>query len=317
MWNKAMGRLTACLLILMPGIVHAANVGSGYGESLLVMTTARQAGTGGLALEDPWRQGTQVELGSILMSPGLRWFGLAGQGGIGPGLRGTAEVFTYQSPGSPRTSEMSDGSYGGGSGTVGVGEWAGRGTLLWTFISEGVWRAAVLGRATGLMQRLPDEANVGGALDAGCQAQYLVDTRRALTVWGLVGPLGYGGGRMSVWRVTAGTGWLERIETVPILGRPGGYGAGIEGEGLGEGLLHYGLGALCWLGSPSGEGMTVFLRTGLRFMSGSAQEVQPRGGAGVLWSFSERLGMQFDYAVAPMGALGTCNYATLGVRMLK
>ena len=211
---------------------------------------------------------------------------------------------------------MSDGSYGGADGNVAVGEWAGRGTLLWTFLSEGSWRAAALGRATGLMQRLPDETNLGGALDAGCQAQYLVDTRRALTVWGLVGPLGYDGDRMSVWRVTAGTGWLERVESVPVLGRPGGYGAGFEGEALGEGLLHYGLGALCWLGSPTGEGMTVFLRAGLRFMSGSAQEVQPRGGAGVLWSFSKRLGMQFDYAVAPLGGLGLIQYGSLSLRLI-
>ena len=44
---------------------RAADVGRDFGESLGVLSSARQVGTGGVALEDPWRQGSLVEATTI------------------------------------------------------------------------------------------------------------------------------------------------------------------------------------------------------------------------------------------------------------
>ncbi len=96
----------------------AANVGAGFGESQLALVSARQAGTGGIALEDPWRQGSLVETATMLYVPGPRWVGLAGQGGVGPWLRVGFEGSLVEGPSAPRTLEYADGSLQETSGSA-------------------------------------------------------------------------------------------------------------------------------------------------------------------------------------------------------
>jgi len=307
--------LFVAALLAAPGGGGAAKVGVGYGESLLVLTSARQAGTGGLALEDPWRQGTMVEANSVLYASGLKWVGVGGQGGMGNALRLGGEAFVFQGPSEARTVEFSDGSYGGQSGNASAQEWGGRLEAQWTGLSSGPWRVAALGRASGVWQKLPDAAHMGGALEAGAQAQRVLGTGQAVTAWALAGPLGGGAGYLAAWRVVAGVGWLEKLADGFFLSGPEGYGVGSEGAFLGEGLGQGGAGALYWFGDPSTEGVTLFIRAGMRYQEMSAQVVQPRGGIGILWRGDGMPGFQFDYAMAPLGGLGLTHYVSLGVRL--
>ena len=307
--------LFVALLLAVPGAGRTANVGVGYGESLLVLTSARQAGTGGLALEDPWRQGTMMEANSVLYTSGLKWVGVGGQGGLGSWLRLGGEAFVFQGPSEARTVEFSDGSYGGQSGNTSAQEWGGRLEAQWTGLSAGAWRVAALGRASGIWQKLPDAAHLGGALEAGAQAQRVIGTGQALTAWALAGPLGGGAGYLTAWRVEVGAGWLEKLADGFFLPGPEGYGFGAEGAFLSEGLGQGGAGALYWFGDPSDEGVTLFIRAGVRYQEMSAQVTQPRGGIGILWRGAGMPGFQFDYALAPLGALGLMHYGTLAMRL--
>jgi len=304
------------LLISLPAAVFAGGVGTGFGEEMLVLMSARQAGTGGLAVEDPWREGAQLEASSVVMSGGHNWMGLGLQGRVLPFLRIGGDGFMFQSAKVDRTGEYEDGSFRETGGSVSTQEWGGRLVGQLDLLGEGVWRAAGLVRASGLMQKLPDESHSGGAIEAGGQAMYTGMGSRAITLWALVGPLGGGGGRFSAWQVEAGVGMLEKAPEGQLFKNPEGYGAGLECDFLGEGLVHGGLGAVYWFGRPDSSGLTLSLRGGLRVMSQSAQEVQPRGGLGLLWRWGEHWGIQFDYAYAPMGDLGNLQYATLALRKI-
>ena len=309
-------RLARALLFVLPSLARAGGIGTGYGETLWALTSARQTGTGGIAVEDPWRQGRIVEATTILMQPGPRWAGLSAQGGFGPSLRLGADGFMFQSPTVARTSEFPDGSYAGSQGTVNAQEWGGRVTGQMNVWSQDAWRVAALGLVSGLAQQLPDAHHYGAAVEAGATAQRLLDTAgRALTAWGLVGPLGVaGGGRWFNGELLAGAGYVARLDQ-PMLGRGQGVGTGAEVQVLSEGLLHGGAGAVYWLGDAREAGVTYFLRAGLRYAQASAAPVQPRAGLGVLWRGLKGWGLQFDYAFVPLGDLGVTHYATLGLRL--
>ena len=49
--------LAVVAALVAAGPAPGANIGQGFGETLWALVSARQAGTGGLALEDPWRSG--------------------------------------------------------------------------------------------------------------------------------------------------------------------------------------------------------------------------------------------------------------------
>jgi len=293
---------------------HAANVGGTFGESMLVMTSARQAGTGGVALEDPWRQGSLVEANTILLTSGLRWFGLGYQGGLGQAMRIGGEALAFSTPGSARTLENGDGTYGGRQGTVSAMEWGGRLLGQLSILDTGDWKVAALGRVNGLFQQLPDSTNSGFALEAGAQGQKSLGTGRYLTTWALAGPLGEGAGHGFAAQVTAGAGLLAGYPS-GMTGGAEGYALGAEGQWLVEGLAHGGIGGLYWFGRPNEQGVTFFLRGGVRYAAESAQVIQPRGGLGFLWRTGNQWGIQFDYAIVPIGELGMYHYATIGLRL--
>ena len=60
--------------------------------------------------------------------------------------------------------------------------------------------------------------------------------------------------------------------------------------------------------------LAFFCRAGIKEADESALFWQPHAGVGVLWKRRSGLGIQLDYAVAPLGDLGNCHYATLSVR---
>ena len=301
--------------ILLPAATAmAADIGSGFGENLWVLTSARQAGTGGLALEDPWRSGNLVEATSVMLSPELRWFGLAYQGGLGPALRAGVEGFMFSAPGIPRTTETEGGTFGGQSGTMDVTEWGGRVVGQVQLADTGGWRVGLLGRASGLTQDLGGEGKAGLALEAGVQGRRAIGGGQALTAWGLVGPIGRGASRWFSGQASGGVGLLGGMAQ-GLLGGAEGYGLGVEGNWLAEGLFHGGAGALYWFGRLDQPGMTFFLRGGVRYARMSAQEIQPRAGLGTLWRSESGWGAQFDYAFVPAGELGAYHYGTIGIRL--
>jgi len=303
----------AALLFSLRG-AEAANVGSGFGESVLVLTSARQAGSGGIALEDPWRRGSIIEANSVLLTSGLQWFGGGYQGGLGSTLRLGGEVFVFSPPASVRTFENSDGTFGGNQGTVSAPEWGGRLLGQFSILNTGGWKVAALGRVSGLIQQLPDSSNSGFAIEAGGQGQLGLGGGRFLTTWALAGPLGRGAGLGYAGQVTGGAG-LMAVVPKGLLGGAEGYAIGAEGQWLTEGLMHGGVGGLYWFGKLNAPGATFFLRAGLRYAAQSAQVYQPRGGLGVLWRTKAKWGFQFDYAVVPIGELGMYHYATVGMRL--
>jgi len=306
--------VVAVCLVLCPWS-EAANVGTGFGETLWALTSARQAGTGGLMLEDPWREGAQVEASTVILQPGARWVGLGCQAGVGPALRLGGEGFVFQSATVSRTLELSDGSFGGTQGSVSAQEWGGRVVGQLMVWSRGDWRVAGLGRVSGVFQRLPDVNHVGAMAEGGAVAERLLGSAdQALTAWGLMGPLGWGAGRFSTWQISGGVGWLNKMADGWVFPGAEGCGVGMEGDILGEQLLHGGVGGVYWFGRPDDAGPTLFVRAGIRSMSGTAREVQPRGGVGLLWNWRGGLGLQFDYAVVPLGDLGLLHYGTLSLR---
>jgi len=304
-------------LVLATVSAHAAiasSVGEGYGESLLALTSARQAGSGGVALEDPWRQGQVVEATTALVSAGLQWWGLSVQGGAGPRLRLRFDGYAFTPTDVTGTKETADGSFGGSGGAVGMSEWGAHVTAQLAVVEAGPWRVAGLGRAIGLVQRMPDEQSSGAAVEVGVQAQRVMGSGRALTGWLLAGPVGRGAGRGFAGHVVAGVGLMRQVSE-GLLGGAGGYAVGAEGEALTEGLMHGGLGGVYWVGRLGQVGKTLFLRGGLRSASGTSQAVRPHGGLGILWRMASGWGVQCDLAAAPLGALGLAPCATIGVRM--
>jgi len=293
---------------------RAADVGRDFGESLSVLASARQVGTGGVALEDPWRQGSLVEATTIVLTSGMQWVGFGTQGGAGPALRLAFDGFSFTPSSFTRTIQLPDGGYGGEGGSVGASEWGARITALYTLLDGPPLKVAAIGRTFGIVQRLPDASHVGIAAEAGAQARWAVGVDRALTGWILGGPLGEGAGRPFASQATFGAGYLAQVDH-GLVGGPGGYGTGMEGQYLSSGLPQVGLGFLTWVGRPGMTDLTFSLRLGLRYAAGSAAVIQPRAGLGVLWRLPTGLALQFDYAVVPIGELGWYHYVTLGVRL--
>jgi len=296
------------------GMAAGADIGAGFGERLWTLTSARQAASGGVALEDPWRQGSLVEMSNVLLGPGLQWYGLGYQGGLGETVRIGAEAFLFSAPGITKTLEDSSGYYAGESGKVAASEWGGRVVSQFLVLEKYGWKVAALGRVTGLTQHLPTQNNAGMALELGGQGQQPLGDGRALTAWTLLGPIGRGQNRYFTSQMQIGCG-LMGLKPVGVMGGEEGYSVGGEMQVLGEGLVHGGAGITYWFGNPTREGITVSLRGGARYFGESAQEFQPRGGLGILWRNPLGWGVQFDYAFVPLGELGAFNYVTMCVRL--
>ena len=306
--------LLATLGMLAPGSVPGTGPGEGFGEEMLVLSTAREAGSGGIAIEDPWRQGTFLEAGSIMLSSGLRWLSIGAQGGAGPGFRLAADGFGFSPSGITGTREGPDGTWDGEVGNVDTSSWGARLLAQWTVRDDASWQVAVFGRAAGLVQRLPQVQNVGIGAEAGVQARRSMGRGSATTMWVRAGPLGSGARRMMAGRVTAGVGWLTQGVN-GLLGGAEGFGIGGEGALETSVLAQAGAGATWWIGRLAGPGQTLFLRAGARYAAGTAQTIQPRAGIGVLTRTSRELGFQVDYAIAPMGELGLFHYVTMGIKV--
>jgi len=306
----------ALMLVLAAGgpARGAVDVGTGFGERLWTLTSARAAGSGGIALEDPWRQGVSLDTSNISLGSGLQWYGLGYEGGVGDLLRVGMEGFLFSAPGITQTLETSEGKWAADLGTVGASEWGGRlvGQLM---MAEGYgWKLAGLVRVSGLVQNLPSESHSGAAVEAGGQAQQPIGGGRAVTAWVLAGPLGYGGQTLFSRQSQVGG---ELMGSIPrgLLGGDEGYAVGADGRVMGEGLSAYGLGFVYWFGNRSRSGLTFSLRGGGEYGKGSAEVFRPRGGLGALWRSTRGWGFQLDYAYAPMGEVGSFNYLTLSVRL--
>ena len=292
----------------------AVDSGSGFGERLWNLTSAREAGSGGIALEDPWRQGVSVDTSNISLGSGLNWYGVGFEGGAGNMVRFGMEGLLFSAPGIMETRETEDGTWAEDVGKINTSEWGGRmvGQLM---LAEGYgWKFAGLARVSALMQNLPNENVSGAAIEAGGQGQTPLGGGRALTAWVLTGPLGYGGDVMFTRQLQIG-GEILGVLPAGLTGKEEGYALGVDTRMLGEGILTGGFGFVYWFGNHSREGMTFTLRGGAEYGRGSVEMMRPRGGLGVLWRGAGGWGLQFDYAYAPMGELGAFNYITLSMRL--
>jgi hypothetical protein len=310
---RGIAALAAVLLASNPAFT-APNVGAGFGESLWALTSARQAGSGGLAIEDPWREGSLLETSTVLLNPGMRWFGLGWQGGVSKSARAGLEIFSFTAQDIPRTVETAEGNYGGKIGTFKATDYGGRAVLQHTVLDAGGMRVAVISRASGMFQELPGASYSGAALEMGAQVRRDIGPSRMLNLWALAGPLGKGGGRWFTGQFCAGGGFLADTAR-GVLGGNEGYSVGAEGTFLGEGLLNGGLGAIYWFGRPNASGLTLLLRGGARVEQASIASVKPQGGLGLIWRGMGEFGLQFDYAAVSLGPLGYFQYATIGVRL--
>jgi len=306
---------------LVMGVILAGRAGAGtqsagqdFGDEMRMVMTARQAASGGVAIEDPWRQGTFIEATTIVLASGMRWLGFGAQAGAGTDWRLGAEAFAFSPGDIAGTRELQDGTFGGETGNIRAVSWGASMVSQWTLVQTDAWRVATLARAIGLVQQLPNENNAGVAIAGGLQAQRVTGSGAALTAWGYLGPLGSGAGRTFAGRFTLGAGWMAQM-SAGLLGGPEGLGLGAEGDILTEALVQEGAGAVYWFGRLGDPGGTLFVRLGLKHAPASAQSIQPRAGLGLLWRLPSGLGLQFDYALSTLGELGLVHYATIGLRL--
>jgi hypothetical protein len=292
----------------------AADVGTGFGERLWTLTSAREAGSGGIALEDPWRQGVSVDASNISLGSGLQWYGIGVEGGAGDMLRLGIEGFLFSAPGIMETRETEEGTWDKDVGKVDATEWGGRMVGQMMVAERHGWKLAGLARVSGLIQNLPNENISGGAIEVGGQGQTPLGIDRYLTAWVLTGPVGYGGNELFTRQVQLGGEIMGALHG-GLTGREEGYAVGVDGRLLGEGLFTGGLGLVYWFGNHAREGRTYSLRGGMEYGRGSVEEWRPRFGLGILWRTAGGWGLQFDYAYAPMGELGNFNYLTLSMRL--
>ncbi len=310
-WREVLLASATLVAVCAPG--NAANIGQGFGETLWVLVTARQAGTGGLALEDPWRQDRIIEVSSIVLESGLRWFEVGYQGGITRALRVGGELFTFSAPGIEQTTELSDGSYSGSSGAFDMREYGGRAVGQFTVLNSKGWRVAAIGRVSGILQDFPDIVYGGVGADVGAQGQLRPTSNTAVLLWGWLGPIGRGAGRGFTSQATMGASYVY-IRPQGMAGRSVGCAVGLELRALRERLFHSSLGTVVWMGNPTDRGVTWFGRVGVKEAQASAQVWQPHVGLGVLWKNRAGFGIQFDYAVAASGDLGNYHYVTMSIR---
>jgi len=312
-----MTAIAIILQFLLASAVWAGNEGgAGFGQTLRPLFSARQAGTGDIALEDMWRNGALIEANTVLLDQGLKWMGLGAEAGVGSIFRANAELFSFSSSDVTKTYEKSDGTYGGTNGTEKVDETGGRVTGKLEVWKSDKWTIKAVGRMNGLFQSLPGMKTSGYAMEAGAQGEYRMGTESSLLAWGLGGPLGRGAQRgfANQWTVGSGIygtrpkGWLADAE---------GYGAGFEASFLGEGLFNGNLGAVYWFGRPDVEGGTWFIRGGTRYSTGSIMSTRFQGGAGALWTWEDGGGLEFDLALVPLGGLGYFKYLTMTYRFPK
>ncbi len=305
--------IAGAVLVTVHGLGNAKNIGTGFGETLWTLVTARQAGTGGLSLEDPWRRERILELSSIVLDSGLRWYEIGYQGGLTKALRVGGEVFVFSAPGIEATSEWPDGTYAGSNGEVDVQEYGGRVIAQLSLFNVRGWRIALTGRGSGVLQVFPDGSEAGTGLEIGAQGQIRPARTKAIMAWAWYGPLGSGAGRRFTNQGTLGCSYLS-VQPESFSGYGTGYAAGAEARVLGEGLFHASLGGVFWVGKPAARGVTYFLRAGVQEAVESAQMWQPHGGLGVLWKNYKGAGVQFDYAMTPRGDMGNFHYATVSYR---
>jgi hypothetical protein len=289
--------------------------GDGFGESIWTLSSARQAATGGVPVEESLRQGTLVEASSIsLVGAGMQWVqaGVNLGGGRNPGVQ--LEAFGFFPGDSLGTTEDGNGGYGGTAGDVEALEAGGRATgRIPVWRGDSVTLRAV-GRVIGLWQGLPDRRTGGMGAEVGMEMDLRVGSGAALTGWAAGGPVGRGAGRAFGRHGVMGGGYVSQQESGWI-GRPYGFGLGVEAELLTEDSAHLGAGAVAWLGRPRDEGLTWFLRGGVRSVPSGSRTIQPRAGAGVAWRTSSGWGMQLDWAAVPLGVLGWNNTLTASVRI--
>lgn len=284
----------------------------GFGRALRPLMPARQAGTGGVAIENWQEEGTVIEAGSILLEPGLRWFGGELRSGIGESVRFGGEIFCLSAPDITITAEKSNGSYRGEQGSIDYSELGGRLDMQFKLVSLGAWQAGCLGRASTLTQKLPSGNQNGIAFEPGVMALNDLGDGRSLVAWGLSGPFGKSSESSFSGQYTLGASYGVG-DYRGVLGGPEAYSVGAEGQLLSEGLWQGGLGGVYRFGKTDGGGMALLMRLGMRYADGSAQVWQPRGGVGVMWGNEEGIGLRLDYSVVPIGELGYYHYISLGM----
>ena len=161
-----------------------SDVGEGYGQTLRPLFSARQAGTGGISLEENWRQGSFLEANTVLLDQGLRWMGIGLEGGLGATLRASAEVFSFTSSNVTQTYENPDGTFAGERGGKSVDEIGGRATGRLAVWNSPDWTIQALARLNGLYQKLPDYNTSGFGLEAGLQGKRRIGDGNSLVLWG-------------------------------------------------------------------------------------------------------------------------------------
>lgn len=307
----------APIALLTASICSGAELdaGTGFGESLAILTSAREAGTGRMPLEDRWRENVRLEASTIGIGSGLNWYGLGFQAGLGSVLRIGAEAFAFSADGIPQSLELPDGTFGGDSGTVDALEWGGRLSGQLTLVESARWRAAAVGRLNGIFQKLPSTSRSGLAAEMGVQVRRNIQGgRQAIDFWGLAGPVGQAASYTFSHQFLGGVGF-SGTQRKGLLTRHEGYALGLEGSIVGEKGFKGGSGVVYWFGDYDGPGFTLFLRGGGQMAPGEISNFRITGGIGLLWRNASGWGLQVDYAVIPLDDLGSYSYATVGIKM--
>jgi hypothetical protein len=219
----------------------------------------------------------------------------------------------FSAPGMEETYETEDGEYGGSRGKFDAREYGGRVAGQLMFASFFGWQVAAIGRVNGVLQSMPGESHSGMSGEVGLQSELSPDSGKAFMIWCWLGPYGRGAGLNFNRQGTVG-GSVTWMRPESLSGYGLGVGIGGEARLLGERLFHSSVGAVIQAGSPAKAGPTFFCRIGVKEADETALFWQPHAGMGVLWKRRSGLGVQLDYAIAPLGDLGNCHYATLTVR---
>jgi hypothetical protein len=303
---------SAVLPVFFTALPAQADVGSG--RSLRPLVPVQQAGTGGIDLESRQVTGTMITGESIFFDPGLRWLGAGINCGLGEAARFRGEVFNLTTSDIRKTTEDSNGLYEGESGSAEYGEMGVRAELEFRLWAGNTWQAGLLGRVSSLTQRLPGGKSGMVAFEPGVIFGYQFGEGRSVQAWGLLGPFGNGMRDTYTGQFVFGSAY-ESAGKQLFAGGNEGFSVGVEGQAVDGSIWQAGLGGVLWIQPAGGRGMKYFLRAGLRHVLGSAQVLQPRGGAGVGWQTEDGFGLQIDYSVIPMGDLGNYNYLGVSVRL--
>lgn len=306
--------LSLAVFVLAPGICQAS-AGVGFGESLRVIASAREAGTGGLPLEDLQARAIYLEASQIYLGMGIRWLGLALEGNILPRTRiGMAGTGLF-AEGVVETTEAADGSFLEKLGTTQAAEYC------WMAYAEQRWENLETGnlvtvRVTGhaVTQDLVGGAGSGFALSAAGFGHFPLRLGLNLLCWADGGPFGVGEDRGFARSMRAGAG-LEAPGGLGLIGGKEGARFGLEGEQLAEGLWQAGVGGLYWLGAKDceGPGFRLILRAGARGIQEGIENAQIRFGVGLMMGSEGNYGWAIDYSAVPFGEFGNLHYISARV----